>query len=354
MRLSPWLLFASVVLLASCANPGSGCPRCASGEVCRAGRCVSNIDGGELEDGGADDAALSDAPTPIDSGFDGGGFDGGGVDGGGVDGGGVDGGGTDAGSCGLRAYFAPAGETAFRAPRDLDCGSLFAPLSTAPIQAVFDLERTDEFYFLTASTYHVLDRDSWTWVASGARDLLLPQASGVTLRGAIGQELYDGENELVMLLATPSAILYSVDGVARTATLVPLSGGRPNPIDLADGTIYPNWAPGSNAFAPTALERGRIVTAFHDSTGLLAPSRAGVTCTGAAGACADSLPSVGSHYTVLVTDTSLFMIDGYSCYCFFARPAIGTFGPFAAPGAPARSAWDHTAWNGGLWAFSTP
>jgi hypothetical protein len=300
---------------------------------------VDGGDGGDPEDAGAEDTS-----TLSDAGLDAGAFDGGSVDGG-----------SDAGSpCGLRAYYAPAGETAFRAPRDIDCTSIFAPLPTSPIQAVFDLDRTDEFYFLTATTYHVLDRDSWTWVASGARDLLFPQASGVTLRGAVGQELFDGEDELVMLLATPSAILYSLDAGARTASLVSLSGGRPNPIDLGDASIYANWAPGSNAFAPTALERGRIVTAFHDSTGLLAPSRVGVTCTGSGGACADTLPGIGSHYTALLTDTNLFLIDGYSCFCFFARPAIGAFGPFAAPGAPARSAWDHTAWNGGLWAFSTP
>ncbi len=345
MRLAWLVLLASCA--AACANSGPACPRCSSTEVCRAGRCVAANDGGD-DDAGTSDAGGDDAG--IDAGIDAAIVDGG------VDAG-VDGGSPDAGTpCELRAHFAPAGATAFEAPRAIDCSSPFAPLATAAVQAVFDVQGANEFYFLTATTFHVLSRDSWTWVASGPRNTLFPAAAGITLRGAVGQELYDAGDELVMLHAFPTAILYAVNPSTRSARLITLSGGRPNPIDLSDASLYPNWSPTSNAFAPSTLDRSRIVTAFHVSTGDLAPSRAGVTCTGSGGACSNTAgPGLaGPHYTALLTDNEMFLIDGFSCFCFFARPAIAAFGPFAAPGAPSRSGWNHTAWNGGLWAFDTP
>lgn len=326
-----------LLLLPSCAEPGGGCGRCASGTTCRSGRCVALPLDAPGEDGGDDapsfdapaDTAASDVPLPDVPGL-------------------------DAPSCPLRVRFATAGETSFRPVRELDCSSPFAPLPTAHVEAVFDLEATDEAYFLTATTYHVLALGTLTWVASGARDVLFPEARGVTLRGAVGLELTDAGRESVYVLDLPTIYFYGVDPVTRTATLIPLSDGRPNPIDLTDASIYPNWQPGSNAFTPTTAELGQVRTAMHDSTGVLAPSREGVTCMGAARTCADTLPGIGSHFSALFTDSTVFLVDGYSCYCFFARSSASSFGPFGAAGAPARSEWDHTVWNGGLWAFETP
>jgi hypothetical protein len=333
-------LLACAWLAAGCTTP-VGCRRCESGETCRAGRCVPDEDAPEIIDAptGADGDVPTDAPLPFDAGVDVGVDTGGGLDGGG---------------CALRAWLAPGAATAFGAPRSLDCSSAHAPPRDVPIQAVLDLDGSDEAYFLTATTFHVLRLETLAWVASGARDALFPEASGLTLRGALGQELFDGAREYVMLLALPAAIFYSMDGATRTAALEPLSGGRPNPIDLGDAALYPNWAPGSNTSTPTVLDRARIVTAFHDSTGAIAPSREGVTCMGAGASCSDELPGIGSHYSALLTSDEVFLIDGFSCFCFFARRSIASFGPFATSSAPARSEWKHAVWNGGLWVFATP
>lgn len=339
-------LLALVATLAACAT-GSTVPcRCGSGgEICSESRCVP-------PDGGAADAAepmdaspLLDAPPPDVPGCDDADADGypdvacGGND--------CDDSDElvhpgaselcdgrdqdcdpriDEGS--FEAFFVGAGSTAWRR-YELDCTSPAAP--ALPVQTVFDVESLSRAYFLTASTYHVLDLRNQRWIGNGARGTIMPEAAGAVFVAAFATPAgHAGSSTTIEMLyvGTGSRVyVYEIDISSPSSpvfTLATLSGGA-NPID---------WT------APEGLE-----TAYQDVTGTWAPDPRPT--------CPDATYAAGP-YAAYFTGDRVLIHDNGSCFVRIADQPIASFGPFTSSSAPAREAWRHVIYNAGLWLFAAP
>jgi hypothetical protein len=227
------------------------------------------------------------------------------------------------------AFVIGAGSTTWRS-YDLDCSSTAAP--SAPIETVVDIESLSRAYFFTASTYHVLNLLTRTWVSSGARSTLLPETAGVTLvAGYTTPAGHAGSSttiEGLLVASTTNVYVYEIDisapalPVFRFATL---SGGAVNPVA---------WT------APVGLQ-----TAYQDVTGTwgVDPRPVCTTATAATG-----------PYSVYFTADQALIDDAGWCFIRIAELPIASFGPFAYAGAPARSAWRHALYNAGVWVFGAP
>lgn len=229
------------------------------------------------------------------------------------------------------ASFIGAGSTIWR-NYELDCVSTAAP--TAPIQTVIDVESLARVYFFTATTYHVLDLLGRTWIASGARNTIMPQAAGATLIAGVATPAgWAGSSptvEGVLVASTTNIYAYELDITVPSAPVfrfAVLSGGRANPIV---------WT------APAGLE-----AAYQDVTGNWAPDARAV--------CMLTLPApTAGPYTAYFTATRALIDDAGWCFMRIEDVPISSFGPFAYAGAPARSAWRHTVYNAGVWVFGAP
>ena len=226
------------------------------------------------------------------------------------------------------AFFVGAGSTTWRS-YELDCASSAAP--AVPIQTVIDIESLSRAYFFTASTYHVLDLLTRSWIASGARATIMPETAGVPLlAGYTTPAGHAGGSATIETLYAASATnvyLYEID-IATPSTPTfrfLMSSGQPNPIP---------WT------APAGL-----LTAYQDVTGSWAPDPRAV--------CTEATYSAGPYSAYFTADRAL-IDDAGLCFMRIADMPIGSFAPFSYAGAPARLAWRHLLFNAGIWAFASP
>ena len=228
------------------------------------------------------------------------------------------------------AAFIGAGSMSWRS-FDLTCESTAAP--TTPIETVVDVEALSRAYFFTATTYHVLDLLTRTWLSSGARSAIVPQTVGVPLLAgfSVPASVVGGTPfvEGVYLADATNIYYYELDYTSAAAPVfrfMPMfSDGRPNPVP---------WV------APPGLQ-----TSYLDITGAWAPDSRAV-CTMATYA--------AGPYSAFFTADRVLIDDSGSCFMRIADLPIASFGPFAYAGAPARTAWRHTLYNAGVWVFAAP
>lgn len=234
----------------------------------------------------------------------------------------------DEGSFG--AWFVNAGGTSWRS-YDVDCVSSAAP--TAPVETVFDVESLRRAYFLTHTTYHVMNLDDRTWMGTGSRASILPETAGSTLIGAVtipaGHAGGSPTREGLVVVSATQAFSYDID-IATPAML--------------HFTLSTPTAPATNP-APYTPNPAGLETAYLDVTGTwgLDPRPVCSTATAASG-----------PYGAFFTATDVRIEDDGWCFVTIDTVPIASFGPFALASAPARSAWRHTVYNAGVWVFAAP
>ncbi len=227
------------------------------------------------------------------------------------------------------ASFVNAGGTTWRS-YDLDCQSTAAP--TAPIQTVFDVESLRRAYFLTSSTYHVLNLDDRTWMGTGARASILPELTDEVIIAALtipaGHAGGSPTSEGLIAATSTRAFSYAIDLSAPSLLRFTLA-----PATLPD-TNPRSWTP------PVGL-----LTAYLDVTGTwgLDPRPVCPSATAASG-----------PYTAFFSAGQVQVEDDGWCFVPIATLPIASFGPFAYATAPARSSWRHTVYNAGVWVFAAP
>ncbi len=203
---------------------------------------------------------------------------------------------------------------------------------TSAIHVAFSVGR-ERVWVLTADTFHVLALDTLTWVSSGDRDSLFPEASGESLTMAIKAPedwtALEGA-ATVNLQYQFSAVVYTWDPESSSFTL------------LVETDLGADW---QTDLAPAAAS---VQSAWlgHDGdfgwTGSASPAEA-------CGAEADAL---GPYFAVLTTDDRLHLYDAGYCFDFVSSMPTETFPIFNYTGAPDPSAVGAAAWTeGGLIAF---
>jgi hypothetical protein len=228
------------------------------------------------------------------------------------------------------AWFIGAGSTAWRS-YELDCESPAAPTST--IETVVDIESLGRAYFLTSSTYHVLDLLTRRWVGSGARSTIVPETAGaVLIAGYTTPAGHAGSSTTIETLYLASATtvwVYEID------ISIPGSPALRFPPTIGDGVSNPvPWTPAAG-----------LQTAYQDVTGNWAPDPRAV--------CTAATYTAGPYSAYFTADRAL-IDDAGSCFMRIADLAIASFGPFGYPDAPARASWRHLVYNAGIWAFAAP
>ncbi len=221
------------------------------------------------------------------------------------------------------AFFVGAGSSTWH-HYDLSCGSPFAPSTV--VQTVFDLDSPPRAYFLTATTYHVLDLSSLDWTGTGARDEIVPELSGSRIRAAFSVPPSPGEmQEGVYLFADDQVYVYAADlGSAPTFSLATLNNGAPNPKE---------W-----------MLAADTTTAYMSRTGTWGIDPRPMCAT----ATADHGP-----YTAYVGSTSIVFYDNGWCFDCIGTTPIALQAPFSSSSAPPRDAWKHAAYSAGLWLFAS-
>ncbi len=224
------------------------------------------------------------------------------------------------------SYFAQAGGTSWRTI-ELSCGSPMSPTTT--IQTVFDLETPARAYFLTANTFHVLDLGSSSWIQSGARTSIFPQLGTTPVIAAFTVPPRPGNTVEDLYLVTATQIfIYNVQTSVPTSlsfTLATRNDGSPNP-------------------GPFAPEPGTL-SSYMDLGGTWSVDPR----TGCPSASADHGP-----YIAYVTADHLVFEDAGWCFGEIGDVPIATHAPFDFAGTPARAAWRHTIFHGGIWLFAAP
>jgi hypothetical protein len=208
----------------------------------------------------------------------------------------------------------------------VDPAAQFAPKET--VLAAVGLAPQQQIYVLTANNYHVLSTVTRTWLASGPRDVLLPQIAGLPLHLAL-EVTVEPPDTVVNVLAGTEVFAYTI-----------VDGSDVN-FDAQVPCCGPNWEGQNAPLDPYALRDGwgRI----GDPEGWI-PFALNTICD-----VPDGTPIYG--YGVIVGNGLVYPQDIGYCFDFYPPIPYDQFTPFAYPGRPANELVGGTAWVDGLWVF---
>ena len=203
---------------------------------------------------------------------------------------------------------------------------------TTAIDVAFSVGR-ERVWALTGNTFHVLELETLAWIASGDRDLLFPEASGLSLTMAMKAPddwaATDGD-ATVNLQYEFSALVYTWDQASSSFSL------------LIATDLGADWQTDLAPAAPSV----RAAWLGHDGelgwTEGASPQEA---CGAEAGA-------LGPYFAVLSIDHRLHIYDAGYCFGFVSSMPVKSFPIFNYSGAPDPTAIGATAWtDSGLIAF---
>lgn len=204
-----------------------------------------------------------------------------------------------------------------------DAGGAHAP--TAPIEAAFALGEVGRVWVLTRSTWHVMLLADRSWIDSGDRDSLFPEAAGEELRVAasIPAAWGDGLVASVYLITADTALLYDYTLASRAFS--------------PDTQVAIDWSADPDAPNPARLSIAWL--AVDEAAGWASPGSPADEC----GADSDTL----GPYVAYVDDRgTAFLWDAGWCFTVTTTLDANDLSVFTYADAPDPGALAAIDWTG--------